>query len=133
MTTDRRRFLVSSAAVVGGVMLLDLAGCGGGDELVRARQQLAIDVAALLPTHATDLGRRWGVGESMTILALATALFEGLRWADLAPSSGPPGVVDQLRAQISCEHRAGDIERVGGWRLARTELLLCALAARSGG
>ncbi len=119
MSLDRRAFLVGSAQLLGGVLLLH--GCRAADP-----ESLAIDVAWLLPPEARAVGeivREHAPGDAA---ALAQALIAG--WGPEVRDAKTAGRT--LSQQIAAEHRAGDVVVVKAWRLARSEVRLYALVAQ---
>ncbi len=121
---DRRRFLVLGASLVGGLLTLEL-GCGGGDA---DRRKLAIDVSALLPPAAAQVGEARLEEDKASVAELVGVLFDG--WSEL--DADPAVVARRLAAQVAEEHRQGRIVPVRRWRLARTEAALVTLAALEG-
>lgn len=130
-SSTRRGFLVASASMAGGLLVLGLAGCGGGDGGTKAQRRLAIDVARLLPPDAAEIGKRWlREAPDQETGALVAAIFSGPGWEDLGPGTDPSSVAAWLARQIATEHERGATETLLRWRLSPTELRLCALAAR---
>ena len=123
MTLDRRSFLVLGASLAGGLLTLQLGGCGGGP-----RSQLAVDVTGLLPPAAAVVGRASLAADDRSTEQLLEVLFRGETWAGLDRDEA----TQRLAGQVASEHRAGEVVEVRAWRLSRSEAALAALAARLG-
>ncbi len=119
MSLDRRAFLVGSAQLLGGVLLLH--GCRGADP-----ETLAIDLARLLPPESRAVGelvREHAPGD-------AAALAQGLVTTWGAEVRDAKAAGKKLSEQIAAEHRAGNVVVAKAWRLARSEARLYALVAQ---
>jgi hypothetical protein len=123
--TPTRRELVLAAArwAAGGTLVLSLGGCGPE----AACRPVAIRVASLLDPRARLVGEAYlrRHPEERSGNRLATAL---LGDADALP----PDATAVLAAAIRADFASGRIVPLRGWRLARTECRLAALAALCG-
>ncbi|MGE3511877.1 MAG: hypothetical protein AB7N65_23670 [Vicinamibacterales bacterium] len=122
MPFTRRTFLA-------GAGLLGAGAVTGGLHVVRRRA---------LTTWAADIGR-WPAARDLGVEYLhrhASEADESVLLSHLGPlvQVFPPSTEtwaapDRLQARIRLEFRDAELVSLGGWRLARTELRLCALAA----
>ncbi len=122
MTVTRRGFLVRSATVAGGVLVLSLQACGGGtsDEEVRVR------ITGLVPSEASTVGKAWSkVTDEQDP---AARLIEDLRdgGVDLHDAAA---IGDGVRALIADDFASGRTAEVKQWVLSHTEGRLCAMAS----
>jgi hypothetical protein len=127
MSVDRRRFLILGASLVGGLLTLQLGGCGGGPG-----RRIVVEVAALLPPASAQVGAAWLEASGLSEGELLDTLFNRAAWPDLESGLDPREVARRLATQVADEHRSGHVVEVRSWRLARTEAALAALAARVG-
>ncbi len=119
----RRSFLVRSATVTGGVLVLSLDACGGGggsDEEVRVR------ISDLLPSEAATVGKAWKKAaeeDEPGALLIADLRQRGVDLQD------PGAIGDAVREMIREDFATGRTAEVNQWLLAATEGRLCALAS----
>lgn len=124
MNIDRRRFLYGAAA--GG---LALSGVAGDLALTRGKRRSTLRWTEQLSQgiNVDDLGREYltrypeEADPSTLIAKLAAAL------PFLAPLTEWGTSAEPLREQMGRDFSQGQVVKMGGWLLSRTELRLCAL------
>ena len=117
---SRRDVVVLGASIVAGSVVVCIVGCA------RGRSGSAAATELVLPTTFSEIESLRAVGKKYLELHPEETLERLL--AELQPRRGFAALDLEIREQFA----AGDVVRVAGWVLARTEARVCGVVALRG-